>query len=149
MALTSRMFSGNERLAACQVNDPAHVVPGDSGPHVRLIQNALVIIDDLEISDDELAAQSYGPSTAAAVLAYKQARGIINPAIQTSPDNIVGKRTITSLDDDMLALQREPTARTPKFCSRLTVPTQEKPEVIPPRGVTLAFAGFSPGTRKA
>ena len=39
------------------------------------------------------------------MLAYKAARGIINRAYQTVPDNIVGKMTITSLDNDMVPLE--------------------------------------------
>src|SRR5947207_10279060 len=44
---------------------------------------------------DELAATSYGPSTSAAVLAYKEKRDIVNRSYQTKPDNIVGIMTRT------------------------------------------------------
>jgi hypothetical protein len=44
---------------------------------------------------------TYGPGTATAVLAYKTARGIINPAFQAQPDNIVGKMTIRRMDDEL------------------------------------------------
>ena len=45
--------------------------------------------------------QTYGPSTAAAVLSYKTKRQIINRSYQTTPDSIVGKMTIASLDAEM------------------------------------------------
>ncbi len=47
----------------------------------------------------------YGPRTAAAVLAYKTKRAIINRAYQQTPDSIVGKMTIERLDKDMLAIE--------------------------------------------
>jgi hypothetical protein len=103
--LSSKLLSPNPRLQACEVQDAAHVKLGDQGDFVTLIQQALAAIDNLEVADAEMSAGRYGPSTAAAVLAYKSKRGIINPAYQTSPDDIVGKMTIKHLDDDMLALE--------------------------------------------
>jgi hypothetical protein len=44
----------------------------------------------------------YGPKTAAAVLAYKEKRGIINRDYQSKADNIVGIMTMASLDKEML-----------------------------------------------
>lgn len=49
--------------------------------------------------------QTYGPSTAAAVLSYKTNRQIINRSYQTKPDSIVGKMTIASLDAEMRGRQ--------------------------------------------
>ena len=76
--LTSLWFSSNDRLQNCAVSDSAHAVVGDKGVHVFLIQIALNIIDDLEIDENELSSMSYGQSTAAAVLAYKRKRSILN-----------------------------------------------------------------------
>ena len=101
MPLKSRWFSGNERLQRCLVSDPAHVLIGDHGDHVLLIQDAVILLDGATIDDAELAGQRYGQSTANAVLAYKKRRRIINPAYQATADNIVGKMTIASLDDEM------------------------------------------------
>ena len=105
MPLRSYLFQGNARLEQCIVSHPAHVKPGDIGPHVRDIQVALEFIDGLVISQEEKTAQRYGPSTAAAVLAYKKKRRIINTSYQSSEDNIVGKMTMAALDKDMLDRQ--------------------------------------------
>ena len=104
--LQSRLLSPSLRLSDCQVRDSAHVTPGDSGDYVARIQQALIRIDDADIAANELSGARYGETTAAAVLAYKSARGIINRAYQTVPDSIVGKMTITSLDNDMVPLER-------------------------------------------
>ena len=83
---------------------------GASGAHVRKIQRALIILDDASISEVELQRTSYGVSTAAAVLAYKQERSIINKSYQTSADNIVGKMTMARLDDEMMDWEAQPHA---------------------------------------
>ncbi len=98
MALQSRLFRGDPRLEAAAVSDPAHVVPGAVGDHVGKIQSALMTLDGASIARAELEGWLYGSSTAAAVLAYKQKRNIINRSYQTQPDNIVGKMTVTALD---------------------------------------------------
>jgi len=108
MPLKSQLFAGNARLNACLVKDADHVKPGDVGTHVTDIQLALNIIDGLEILETERKTGTYGPSTAAAVLAYKKKRKIINPAYQTTEDNIVGKMTIASLDQEMVEQQQKP-----------------------------------------
>jgi len=92
------------------VSDPAHVLPGASGPHVRKIQTALMLLDGAAISADEVQRTFYGASTAAAVLAYKQKRNIINRSYQTHADNIVGKMTTASLDSEMLKWEALPHA---------------------------------------
>ncbi len=116
MALGSNLFKDSKRLAQCEVNNAAHVVPGDRGDHVRLIQIALGEIENAGIDASELSQTRYGPSTAQAVLAYKTKRRIINFSYQTSPDNIVGKMTIVSLDKDMLSLQSTPLPGVSRRC---------------------------------
>lgn len=98
MALQSQLFHGNPKLEAAAVSDPAHIMPGASGEHVRKIQLALIELDNSFITPDGV----YGPSTAAAVLAYKQKRNIVNRSYQSQADNIVGKMTIAVLDSEML-----------------------------------------------
>lgn len=98
MALQSRHFRGDAKLEAALVSDQAHIAPGSAGPHVLKLQQALIELDGAQIAADG----KYGPATAAAVLAYKQKRGIINRAYQTAPDNIVGRMTIAALDKEML-----------------------------------------------
>jgi hypothetical protein len=104
MALISRLFRDNQRLQACAVSDPAHVTRSCRGDFVQLIQMALIVVDSADIADDEMQAQLYGDSTAAAVLSYKTKWQIINYSYQNTPDDIVGKMTIARLDADLAAL---------------------------------------------
>ena len=106
--LKSNLFAGNWRLEQCLISDPAHVITGDVGPHVRDIQVALLFLDNCTIDENEKAAMRYGASTAAAVLAYKKKRQIINRAYQSSADSIVGKMTMASLDQEMFDSQYTP-----------------------------------------
>jgi hypothetical protein len=101
MALSSNLFRGNVALEACAVKDSAHVTRGASGDHVAKIQFALLTLDRLTIDRAELVSQKYGKSTAAAVLAFKQKRKIINHSYQSVADDIVGKMTIAALDNEM------------------------------------------------
>jgi peptidoglycan hydrolase-like protein with peptidoglycan-binding domain len=97
MALRSQLFRGDGQLEAAAVSDPAHILPGASGPHVARIQQALIQLDGAAISQDS----AYGPATAAAVGAFKQKRQILN--FEGKIDNIVGRKTIAALDAEMLA----------------------------------------------
>lgn len=105
MPLRSELFRGDTRLEGAASRDSAHIVPGGRGPHVEKIHLALMLLDDAEIASDELADDLYGPSTAAAVLAYKRRRRIVNTRYQTTPDNIVGRMTMASLDNEMFGRQ--------------------------------------------
>lgn len=118
MALQSLLFKGDSKLEMAAISDPAHIQTGAVGPHVGKIQQALIKLDGVIIDAGELQGSRYGPSTAKAVLAYKQKRSIINPARQTQADAIVGKMTIASLD---LELQK-----------KSVVPSPIKPIVAPP-----------------
>jgi hypothetical protein len=127
MALRSKLFQGDGKLEACAVQDSAHVTPGARGDHVGKIQRALVLLDEAVISANEVGQSLYGPSTAAGVLRYKQRRNIINRSYETTADNIVGKMTIVSLDNEMVKhegdagnenaciLRREDTSTTIQF----------------------------------
>jgi peptidoglycan hydrolase-like protein with peptidoglycan-binding domain len=108
MGLRSRLFFGDARLEACLVADAAHLTPGAVGTHVQLVQRALCYLGEKGITGQEYRSGTYGPTTAAAVLRYKQKRGIINRAYQTKADNIVGKMTIRRLDDELCAFQDLP-----------------------------------------
>jgi hypothetical protein len=109
--LRSITFKDDEALQRCLLHDPAHVVPGAVGPHVARIQSALLLLDHAPISAPELHSKRYGPTTTAAVLAFKRKRRIINFSYQTQADNIVGKMTIGRLDDELLAVERRVTSR--------------------------------------
>lgn len=123
MPLQSQLFRNDPKLEAAAVSDPAHITQGAKGEHVRKIQQALIQLDGATISTDG----SYGPATAAAVLAYKKKRGIINRAYQSQADNIVGKMTIDRLDKEMLAAEQSNNDRTIRclFLPRTRQSTQQ------------------------
>jgi peptidoglycan hydrolase-like protein with peptidoglycan-binding domain len=97
--LKSQLFRGDAKLEAAAVSNPAHIVPGARGDHVRKIQLALKRLGNAGLDLDG----SYGQGTANAVLAFKQKRGIINRSYQTEADNIVGTMTMVALDAEMAA----------------------------------------------
>jgi peptidoglycan hydrolase-like protein with peptidoglycan-binding domain len=107
MGLQSALFTDDDDLQACLVNDRAHVTIGAVGDHVTKIQSALTVIENASIEIAELRDSRYGPSTAAAVLAYKRKRKIINHSYQTQADDIVGKMTIAAMDREMSAIERQ------------------------------------------
>src|SRR6185295_16020647 len=125
---------------ACLVDNAAHLTPGTQGEAVARIQFALFSLDTLEIDRTELVTQTYGPSTAAAVLSYKTKRHIINRSYQTTPDNIVGKMTIASLDAEML--ERQLSFPGLGDCA-LTPPSGPPPFVLSngPQRLVTTFAG--------
>ena len=102
MGLNSRLFKGTE-LEATLVSDAAHITPGSVGNRVWKIQAALLIISDYvpTISLNELATKRYGPSTTAAVVAFKTEWDVINRAYEKAVDPIVGKMTIRKLDEEV------------------------------------------------
>jgi hypothetical protein len=104
MPLVSLLLRDEPRLQACLVADTAHVVPGTAGRHVGLIHKVLLVLDKADISASELRSSLYGPTTTAAVLAYKRKRNIVNRAYQTTADNIVGKMTIAKMDNELVLL---------------------------------------------
>lgn len=125
MPLRSRLFVNQPKLEDCLSRDAAHITIGVSGFHVVLIQDALRAIDGLTVDVSEIDTQTYGLSTAAAVLAYKTKRSIINRSYQSKPDNIVGKMTIKSLDDDLQKIENKIRSgvRVGTICRDRTPPT--------------------------
>jgi peptidoglycan hydrolase-like protein with peptidoglycan-binding domain len=118
MHLLSRLFRNDPRLQACLASDPAHITPGCVGDSVGKIQTALAYLDGAQIVALELETKRYGPSTAAAVLAYKQKRNIVNRAYQTRADNIVGKMTIAALDKEIAQRERQTRITIESVCCR-------------------------------
>jgi len=108
MPLQSKLFQGDRALNACLVEDAAHLTIGAAGDHVSKLHTALLALDDLPVAVTELNAKRYGPSTAAAVLAFKKRRAIINISYQKDADNIVGKMTIAAMDREMIRKEGEP-----------------------------------------
>jgi peptidoglycan hydrolase-like protein with peptidoglycan-binding domain len=121
MALNSHLFRGDGALEACLAQNSAHITSGARGSHVTKIQSALIDLDEAVIDQDELGRKIYGPSTAAAVLAYKQKRSIINRSYQSSADDIVGKMTIKAMDDELVAKQEPVRMRIRTRCERVDV----------------------------
>lgn len=109
MPLQSITLRGDARLQKCLISDPHHVTPGSRGEHVGLIQKCILVLEHGRIGPDELRTRTYGPSTAAAVLAYKRARQIINRTYQHQADNIVGRMTIARLDEEIAKVERAST----------------------------------------
>jgi hypothetical protein len=105
MALQSNLFNRDRALEGCLMNDSAHLTKGANGEHVTKIHSALVLLDNSTIDIDELREGRYGPSTAAAVLAFKLKRQIIDFSYQTQADDILGKMTIAAMDREMLMLE--------------------------------------------
>jgi peptidoglycan hydrolase-like protein with peptidoglycan-binding domain len=118
MPLISHLFRGDKALDACLVQDAAHVTLGARGVHVAKIQAALTDLDGAIINAAELSSKHYGPSTAAAVLSFKQKRQIVNRAYQTQPDNIVGKMTIAAMDAELVKKQEPVPPRFRSHCRR-------------------------------
>jgi peptidoglycan hydrolase-like protein with peptidoglycan-binding domain len=109
MPLVSKLFTvpRDPKLDACLVSDAAHITPSSRGEHVRKIQIALNRLNEGPGQQTFLVMDGiYGPKTAAAVQAYKDERDITQPW-QDTADDIVGKRTIKSLDDEMDILENE------------------------------------------
>ena len=143
----SQLFRNDPKLEAAAISDPAHVLPNTAGLHVGKIQVAL-LLDGAVIDGGELQRLVYGPSTARAVLAYKQKRNIINRSYQTQADNIVGKMTIAALDREMLGKEplSSPARIIPLFpIQRLPVLSAARPSSAPlvafKIGADLGFQG--------
>lgn len=104
--LSSSLLCRDTQLQACAVNHASHITTGARGPHVNRIQLALALLGYGFVEPDEWHRACYGASTAAAVLAYKREREIINRAYQKQADDIVGIMTIRSLDTELCSLQQ-------------------------------------------
>jgi hypothetical protein len=151
-SLVSKLFRNDTKLQACLVNDASHILMGARGTHVAKIQLALSILDDADISLSELRDRLYGASTAAAVLAYKRKREIINRTYQTQADDIVGKMTIAALDKEILAWEHQRHPRRDYYCGdpiRAGVGTAKSPFVaarFAPSGTRFQLTGSSAPT---
>lgn len=107
----SQHFTNNQpetqrKLDACLAIDPAHIFEGQTSPEVAVIQAALGQIS--EKLDDRIpkiadSTGHFGGSTRAAVSVYKHTRDIRLEG--HAFDDIVGRRTISFLDTDMVAVE--------------------------------------------
>jgi hypothetical protein len=122
MPLKSNLLAGDLKLEVAATSLAGHITRGATGPHVAKIQSALFVLDGVDGAAAERTTSTYGSSTAAAVLAYKKKRNIVNRSYQLSADDIVGIMTIKAMDDELLAGQVYPErGRTPR-CARKVPP---------------------------
>jgi peptidoglycan hydrolase-like protein with peptidoglycan-binding domain len=126
--LISNLFKDCQPLQDCLVRDSAHVTRGAVGDHVARIHLALADLGAPAVDAAEVAGRRYGPSTAAAVLAFKKARKIVNRAYQTSEDDVVGKMTVAALDRELFDKQYVPGPSRRVWCPRAA-------PAVPPPGV--------------
>jgi hypothetical protein len=93
-----------ERLNACLASDPAHIQPRDHGDHVKVIQTALNIVrrrnPDIGLIEIKDPPGTWGDDTTNAVVVFKAFHSIIRTGQKLDP--IVGRMTITQLDEDLL-----------------------------------------------
>lgn len=104
--LTSRQNKSVQKaLADCLAADKDHITPKSEGDHVKAIQDALNTISrkfpDLKIPMITDPPGKYQGSTINAVLFYKSLNGIVRTGQPL--DNIVGRMTITQIDNDLLS----------------------------------------------
>lgn len=133
--LQSGLFTGNapdaqQKLDACLSSDGAHIHEGHSGRHVEIIQIALGQVRDL--IDARIPAITdprgrFGASTRSAVRVYKETRDIVRPGQPL--DDIVGRSTISFLDDDIVEAERG---------SRPPPP----PVALPRKDIVVQIVGF-------
>jgi hypothetical protein len=148
MPLQSKLLRGDPKLQACLVSDPAHVTPGSRGDHVGRIQIALNQLSGAALHVDGV----YGQKTAQAVMDYKNdpSRRILQP-FQKTADNIVGKRTIASLDDEMLKKEKAPVngfriiVLSPPPRSAVAVPAVQRSALTLAFKLPAVFADIVPG----
>jgi hypothetical protein len=164
MPLRSNMFTrgispgARLDLEAISVHDSAHLTYGTSGEHVQRVQFALLFLMGADIPDDETRYLGqakigfYGTKTAEAVLAYKTAHKppILNTALrQTKPDDIVGKKTIVFLDDDLAdGMNPDPDPPSPNPNPKPTPPPQPvrtENRIVIKKTRSDIFQGDSPG----
>ena len=105
MPVQSKLFAYDHALEACSKRDSGQIVPGAQGDHVSRLQTALFLLDCASVASSELQSQTFGPSTAAAVLRYKRSRNIINRVYPTHSDSIVGRATLAAIDREVAAIE--------------------------------------------
>jgi hypothetical protein len=125
------------RLGNCLQSDGAHIMPksrgGPDGTHVEAVQKALKKINaslppELKIGDISDSPGVYGQSTANVVRKYKELNAIQRTGQPL--DDIVGRMTISALDDELKNLRFRPGPR----------PRPPTPPPVPPEPNTLPVA---------
>lgn len=120
MPLTSDLFKDNQQLQDCAIKDSAHIVADEppkrrgvnnKGAHVALIHQAIrLLIPGAKLGLEE-PNEIYGPLTAEVIRQFKADHDppILNTALrQTTPDNVVGIKTIAALDEKLKRQRKQP-----------------------------------------
>jgi hypothetical protein len=108
--LTNNPKAIQSLLDACLASDPAHIKPHQKGEHVKIIQRALTTISERapEIGLPTIKDKpgEYESDTIAAVLKYKSHFQLVRAGQPLDP--IVGRMTITHIDNDLLSKKAPP-----------------------------------------
>lgn len=101
---TNQSPAVQKQLTNCLNLDSAHIRPGDKGDHVAAIQDALTALrqrlPDLGLLEIKDKRGEYGDDTRNAVKKYKEINNIVRKGQPL--DNIVGRMTITQMDNDLV-----------------------------------------------
>jgi hypothetical protein len=108
--LTNHPTAIQSLLDACLASDPGHITPHQKGEHVKIIQRAFATISERlpEIALPKISDKpgEYESDTIAAVLKYKSHFKLVRPGQPLDP--IVGRMTITQIDNDLLNKKSPP-----------------------------------------
>jgi peptidoglycan hydrolase-like protein with peptidoglycan-binding domain len=119
MAIRSKHFSGDRRIASASENRPV-MRRGETGRGVELVQEALVIIGypmPISMRADGSLDGIFGRETEAVVKRFQTSEGLVG-------DGLVGRNTIRRLDDILAAREaREARAKRPLIASHWEMST--------------------------
>jgi hypothetical protein len=146
--LTSKLFTEGDaatvkKLEDCATGRPSEVQShfrkghaNSKGEHIRRVQEALKLVQQREpglgIPEFEVNGV-YDDRTARAVFAYKEKRGIRNHSNRI--DDVVGIKTIRTLDNDVLI---KPRVAPPPMPTRPTIVPRPLPRTLPASCLTDA-----------
>lgn len=102
--LTAYSGAARARLDLCLSSNAARIGPGDVGPHVKAIQDALKAIrlrmPGLELPEIEDPEGRFGPDTAAAIRRYNAINATTPPGQQS--EALVGRDTLIRIDSELM-----------------------------------------------
>jgi hypothetical protein len=141
MELSTNPKPIQDRLNACLASDPAHIQPGQKGDHIKVIQQALNTIrqrrPEIGLPEIKDAPGTYGGDTTAAVRKYKSFSVIIRSGQMLDP--IVGRMTLTQLDEDLLKKPPSPAPTPPAKADIKVVAADIKKELAGDKDRDLEF----------
>lgn len=125
---------GNEGRAALLTESPLHrsLKRGDSGPDVKMLQEALMDAGYLNIAQ---STQEYGSATSAAVLAFQNYLGIAEPGEDFNPGHVLwtdtGPGSLVSSVEVAVGSVVSPGATIATFRPEVTTATMDLSDVTP------------------